>query len=506
MTNLADLLPAGGGQNNTEFVADGNISAGAPVILTAAGKAAAVSGSADNFGSISNCFPATIGGNLRAAYDESTDRWVFLALVIVGGIYRPHLTVASLSGTTWTFGTPVAYPFNTGGTDNGEYWDICYDSDNGQIILAGQDFNNSNYLYAVAGTVNAGTGTISWGSSVLVGSNTLGGVSCSYDPSTNHVIIAYNNQTSSGYIEVIVGDVSGTTLSFPSAAVSTSIGAGGAFKVVYDPNATKTVLFIKNPSTVMLAKTITLSGNTPSLGADVTVLSSSSYGVGNPEVTFDSSNNTFIVATYGSASSDASKYSNLVNTYTVSGTTGTAGTQTDNGVRAGNINYYGCPVYDPDLNRTTALYQGVSNYLWSFTVNITGTSPNFVTSITDGPVAVSSAVSVPAGVNAYDPDQDIAVQGGYMGYSSGGGQVIAYSLGSSNLTSTNLLGIAAGAISDTATGTINTWGSRNEVQTSLTIGSDYYVQDDGTITTATGGQLIGKAITATQINIKDYTG
>ena len=78
--------------------------------------------------------------------------------------------------------------------------------------------------------------------------------------------------------------------------------------------------------------------------------------------------------------------------------------------------------------------------------------------------------------------------------------------GGTNLTATNLLGIASAAISDTATGTINTWGSRNEVQTGLTIGSDYYVQTDGTITTATGGQLIGKAITATQINIKDYTG
>jgi hypothetical protein len=45
MTNLADLLPAGGGQNNTDFVADGAISSGAPVILTAAGKAAPISGS-----------------------------------------------------------------------------------------------------------------------------------------------------------------------------------------------------------------------------------------------------------------------------------------------------------------------------------------------------------------------------------------------------------------------------------------------------------------------------
>ena len=45
MTNLADLLPAGGGQNNTDFVADGNISSGAPVILTSDGKAAPISGS-----------------------------------------------------------------------------------------------------------------------------------------------------------------------------------------------------------------------------------------------------------------------------------------------------------------------------------------------------------------------------------------------------------------------------------------------------------------------------
>jgi len=75
---------------------------------------------------------------------------------------------------------------------------------------------------------------------------------------------------------------------------------------------------------------------------------------------------------------------------------------------------------------------------------------------------------------------------------------------STNLTSTNLLGISAGAISSGATGTINLFGGINESQSSLTIGSDYYVQSDGTITTATGGQRIGTAISATQINIKDF--
>ena len=42
--------------------------------------------------------------------------------------------------------------------------------------------------------------------------------------------------------------------------------------------------------------------------------------------------------------------------------------------------------------------------------------------------------------------------------------------------------------------------------TPIVIGTDYYVQTDGSLSTDTGGQLIGKAITTTQINIKDYTG
>ena len=46
MANLSDLLPQGGGQNNTDFVADGNITSGKPVVLTTAGKAAQVASSA----------------------------------------------------------------------------------------------------------------------------------------------------------------------------------------------------------------------------------------------------------------------------------------------------------------------------------------------------------------------------------------------------------------------------------------------------------------------------
>ena len=71
----------------------------------------------------------------------------------------------------------------------------------------------------------------------------------------------------------------------------------------------------------------------------------------------------------------------------------------------------------------------------------------------------------------------------------------------------SLIGITAKAISDTATGTVNLFGGINEVQTGLTIGSDYYAQADGTITTTSTSPAVkvGQAISATTINMVDLT-
>ena len=79
------------------------------------------------------------------------------------------------------------------------------------------------------------------------------------------------------------------------------------------------------------------------------------------------------------------------------------------------------------------------------------------------------------------------------------------SIVSTNLTSTNLLGISAEAITSGATGVINTWGGLNEGQSSLTPASIYYVQGNGTISTVSTSpaQKIGQAISATTLNLKD---
>jgi hypothetical protein len=84
------------------------------------------------------------------------------------------------------------------------------------------------------------------------------------------------------------------------------------------------------------------------------------------------------------------------------------------------------------------------------------------------------------------------------------GQIAATSI-VTNLTSTNLIGISAEAITSGATGKINTWGGLNEGQTSLTPASIYYVQENGTISTVATApaQKIGQAMSATTLNLKD---
>ena len=74
---------------------------------------------------------------------------------------------------------------------------------------------------------------------------------------------------------------------------------------------------------------------------------------------------------------------------------------------------------------------------------------------------------------------------------------------SSTLTVDNWLGFSNGAYVDGANATIDIVGS-NDDQSGLTIGEQYYVQTDGTLSTIAGAinVAVGKALTATKIFIR----
>ena len=113
MTNLADLLPAGGGQNNTDFVADRTISSGAPVVLTAAGKAAAVGESSGNEGiGTPVVFEAATVTTIANVYDSNSNKTV-IAYDDGGNSNYGTAVVATVSGATITYGTPVVFDTNS---------------------------------------------------------------------------------------------------------------------------------------------------------------------------------------------------------------------------------------------------------------------------------------------------------------------------------------------------------------------------------------------------------
>ena len=129
---------------------------------------------------------------------------------------------------------------------------------------------------------------------------------------------------------------------------------------------------------------------------------------------------------------------------------------------------------------------------------VSGTSISYGT-----PVVLSGFLSGQTGMTYDSTAEKVIIV--YRGTSSPYGLARTLQLASTNVS--DFIGLADAAISNSATGKINVKGSINSKQSSLTIGSDYYVQSDGSVsTTSTSPAVkIGQAVTATTINMMDLT-
>ena len=508
MSNLSELIPAGGGQNNTDFVADGAITSGKPVILNSAGTASAIS-------------------------ETSASRSV------------PEGSAATI--------LPAVY-----GQNGAKQIDCAFDVSSNKVVAVFQNPRNSGYLNYIVGDVTA-AGAITFGTvTTLVSVNVQGRPSIAADPSNSGTfVISYSAGESDA--RVAIGTVSGTTLTLGTGVQWVNANETG--HVAFDATSSTFVVVYRwasgSPGNSLYANAGTYSGTTITLGSRTQIFSTAveETSGGGRKLCFDPNTSGKFAVAYRD---NASPYEGHALCCTISGTTITAGTAQDFFSTQSNVPDIAFDSQNADT--LSIIFQDVvgSNYAAVIPATLSGTVFTFGSKA----VVVSSAVeafrlmAIPTVAGAFEALYALTVSYyetlSTVGFTVGGNVVTAGTSSaietdpiattkmaaamnpadtggfitiwthsndettfgifsqagytSSNLTSTNLLGIASAAILDTATGTINTWGSRNEVQTSLTIGSDYYVQNDGTITTASSGQLIGTAITATQINIKDYTG
>ena len=195
--------------------------------------------------------------------------------------------VVSSNTITQSATTPVLY--ESGNTsDHG----ACYDTVNNKVVVVYDDEDNNNYGTAVVGTVS--NGTITFGTPVTFeSSTTVNYCRALFDPTSQRVIIGYR-PASTGYPTLVVGEVSGTTISFGTSAYPEA-AARDRLTLVYDPDNAKPVLFFVGSATLRGAvATIDNSDNSITFGTVKNIYSSGIGGFLN--ACYDPDQNQILIA------------------------------------------------------------------------------------------------------------------------------------------------------------------------------------------------------------------
>ena len=205
--------------------------------------------------------------------------------------------VGTISGTDISFGTPVV--FDSQAT---EYHGISFDSTANKVVIAYRDFGASIEGRAVVGTVS-GT-SISFGSTVAFTPASADYFSPVYDSANNKTVIFYRDANNSDHGTAKVGTVSGTSISFGSAVVFNA-GNSRFNRAIYDSNAEKILVLFNdtansNRPTIIIG---TVSGTSISFGSETVVMDVQGATI-NPAVAFDSTNNRVVLSYIDTTGSD----------------------------------------------------------------------------------------------------------------------------------------------------------------------------------------------------------
>ena len=171
-----------------------------------------VSGTSISFGS-SAVFESSTIEQTAAAYDTNAGK-VVIAYRDDTNAYSGTAVVATVSGTSISFGTPVV--FNSG--SSGDYT-VVYNSDAQNIIIAYRKDGDTSGQ-AVVGTVS-GT-SISFGSTNEFTTNNLNYVEAAYDTNSSTIVITYQDSIQSSHLYVVVGSPSGNSITFGTPVVVNS--------------------------------------------------------------------------------------------------------------------------------------------------------------------------------------------------------------------------------------------------------------------------------------------
>ena len=470
------------------FVATGTIPNGATVVIKTDGTVGIVTLSISDTPSAGTpaVFESAGTTHIAAAYD-STNQKVVIAYRDDGNNEYGTAVVGTVSGTSISFGSPVVYESATT-----SYTSATYDSSNGKVVISYRDHGNSFRGTSIVGTVS-GT-SISFGTAVVFESSTgVSYISSTYDSTNNKVVIAYRDENNPTSGKAVVGTVSGTSISFGTAVVFNS-SVTIYISATYDSTNQKVVISYTDGGNSSYGTAIvgTVSGTSISFGSEVVFESAETNYT---SATYDSTNGKVVIVYEDEGNNE---YGTAI-VGTVSGTSISFGTAV---VFESSATSYTSATYDSNSGRVVIAYrdQGNSNYGTAIVGTVSGTSISFG----------SEVVFESADTTYISPTYDSTNQKVVIAYTDGGNSnygtsvVFTSTIQTTNLTTENYIGIAAEAISNTATGKINILGGVNTGQTGLTTAQTYYVQTNGTLATSAGSPSVvaGTSISNTKILVR----
>ena len=469
MTNLSDLLPAGAASKQLSFTASGTIVNGQTVALQSDGTVTAIAASGGDPSVGSSAVFESAGVNFIASAFDSNSNKVVIAYQDDGNSSYGTAVVGTVSGTSITFGSPVIFE-----SANSRDIGVCFDSSNNKIVISYMDIGNNFYGTAIVGTVS-GT-SISFGSAVVFNSGMITyGCQCVFDSNSNKVVIAYQDDDDGDQGTAIVGTVSGTSISFGS---ETHFETGQLFadyplSITFDSNSNKVVIayFLTSGGKAVVG---TVSGTSISFGSAVS-FNSGSYtsSLAQQAITFDSNSNKVVIAFRDQGNS----YNGTAVVGTVSGTSISFGS--DVVFNTGSSKNFSA-AFDSSVNKVIIAYEDDDNNDYGEVVvgTVSGTSISFTSPINFNAADTNYTSTV------FDSNANKIVISYKNAGNSGYGTGVVFTTSGSNVSS--FLGIADAAISNAASGKITMKGgiAANGLS-GLTPNAIYYVQDDGTLNTAT---------------------
>ena len=255
----ANYIDAAFDSNSNKIVVVYNVSGtnhGAAIVGT-------VSGTSISFGS-PVVYNAATTAYTSVVFDSSNNK-IVICYQDGGNSNHGTAIVGTVSGTSISFGSETVFESATTA-----YISTTFDSNSNKVVIGYQDVQNSDHGTAIVGTVS-GT-SISFGSATVFESAAAAYIQTGFDSTNNKVVIAYQDSDNSYYGTAIVGTVSGTGISFGTAVVFQSSQAN-TYGVAHDSNAQKNVIFFRDQTSTAKGTVIvgTVSGTSISFNTKTAV-------------------------------------------------------------------------------------------------------------------------------------------------------------------------------------------------------------------------------------------